>query len=132
KPRRARVYLDGSRQGKTPVRLDATSDRHRVALLLPGYKLFVAEIAGSGTIKVDLEEVTPPDGPGGIKVRCRKKNRYYVFLDGIDTGQLCPSERIGVDVGSHTIEIYDPVTDSRRSFPAEVEQTRRSLRIRVD
>jgi hypothetical protein len=83
-------------------------------------------------VQVPLEEVAPPNGPGGIKVRCRKKDRYYVVLDGADTGQLCPTERLGVERGYHTVEIYDPVTDSRRTFDAQVKQTRLSVRIKVD
>jgi hypothetical protein len=48
------------------------------------------------------------------------------------TGQLCPSERIGVDMGAHTVEIYDPITDSRRKFQVAVKSTKRSVRVRVD
>lgn len=131
-PERAKVYLDGSLQGKTPLTLDATPDQHGLAVVLPGHRLFTAEIAGHGTVDIKLEEVAPPGGEGGIKIRCRKKNRYYVFLDGKDSGQLCPTERIGVDPGEHVIEIYDPETESRQQFPLNVDQTRRSVRLRVD
>ena len=54
---------------------------------------------------MELEPVTPPNGPAGIKIRCKQKNRYYVFLDGAATGQLCPTERLGVELGEHTAEI---------------------------
>ena len=131
-PRRAKVYLDGSPQGKTPLTLDATADSHRLAVILPGYKLHTSDIDGSGKLDIALEEVTPPGGPAGIKIRCRKKNRYYVIVDGHDTGQLCPTERIGVDLGEHTIEIYDPINDSRQEFHANVKDTHHSVRIRVD
>ena len=70
--------------------------------------------------------------PGGIKVRCKKTNRYYVFVDGKAVGQLCPTERIGVSRGKHVVEIYDPVTDTRREFDVDVVDTRLSVRIRVD
>jgi eukaryotic-like serine/threonine-protein kinase len=132
KPERAKVYLDGSLQGQTPLTLDATADQHTLAVIQPGHRLFTAEIKGHGTVDVTLEEVAPPGGEGGIKIRCRNKNRYYVFLDGNDSGQLCPTERIGVDVGEHVIEIYDPETESRQEFRINVEQTRRSTRLRVD
>jgi hypothetical protein len=55
-----------------------------------------------------------------------------VFVDGKPVGQLCPSERIGVSKGAHVVEIYDPITDSRREFNVEVVDTRLSLRVRVD
>lgn len=132
KPERAKVYLDGSLQGTTPLTLDATADQHTLAVVQPGHRLFTAEIKGHGTADITLEEVAPPGGEGGIKIRCRNKNRYYVFMDGNDSGQLCPTERIGADVGEHVIEIYDPETESRQEFRVNVEQTRRSTRLRVD
>lgn len=131
-PSGAKVYLDGTLVGTTPVHLDASPDRHRLALILPGYALYTGDIDGSGIFKIDLHEVTPPEGPGGIKVRCKKTNRYYVFIDGKPVGQLCPSERIGVSKGQHVVEIYDPITDARRAFNVDVVDTRLSLRIRVD
>ena len=131
-PSRAQVYLDGALVGRTPFTFEATPDRHKLAVILPGYKPHVAEIDGRGKVSVALEEVTPSGGPAGIKIRCRQKNRYYVFLDGAATGQLCPTERLGVELGEHTAEIYDPVTDSRRSYKVNVEETRLSVRVRVD
>src|SRR5690606_38911310 len=48
-PERAKVYLDGSLQGRTPLTLDATADQHTVAVIQPGHRLFTAEIKGHGT-----------------------------------------------------------------------------------
>ncbi len=131
-PQGAKVYLDGAMVGTTPVDLDASPDRHRLALLLAGHDLHTGDIDGTGLTQIDLKEVTPPGGPAGIKVRCRKKNRYYVYVDGNPVGQLCPSERIGVAKGKHIVEIYDPLTDSRRSFSVKVKDTRLSVRVKVD
>lgn len=131
-PPRAQVYLDGALVGRTPFHFDGTSDRHKLAVIAPGYKPNTQEIDGRGKISVKLEEVTPSEGPAGIKIRCRQKNRYYVYLDGEPTGQLCPTERLGVEIGEHTAEIYDPVTDSRRVYKVQVEDTRLSVRVRVD
>ena len=52
--------------------------------------------------------------------------------DGVETGMLCPTERIGVTMGPHTVEIYDPVSDTRRAFPVTVDMRDRSHRVRVD
>ena len=131
-PPDAKVYLDGAPVGKTPLRLDGSGDRHKLALILPGYKLHTAEIEGKGAVQVDLQEVTPSSGPAGIKVKCKAKNRYYVIVDGVDTGQTCPTERIGSVLGEHNVEVYDPETDSRKSFPINIEQTRLSHRVKVD
>jgi hypothetical protein len=131
-PARARIYLDGALVGKTPLTLEPTADRHKLAIIQPGYKPHIAEIDGRGKVQVALEEVTPSNGPAGIKIRCRQKNRYYVTIDGAPTGQLCPTERLGVELGEHTAEIYDPVTDTRRVYKVKVEDTRLSVRVRVD
>ncbi len=132
KPRRAIVYLDGTKIGKTPVTIETARDEHKLVLIRAGHKIHMAKIDGGGELHVDLEEVTPSGGPAGIKVRCRAKNRYYVYIDGIETGQLCPTERVEVDLGPHAVEVYDPVTDARRRFDIDVTQTRRSHRVRVD
>ncbi len=131
-PPGAKVYLDGTMVGTTPVDLDASTDQHRLALLLAGHDLYTGEIKGTGQLNIELAEVTPPGGPAGIKVRCRHKNRYYVYVDNDPVGQLCPSERIGVSKGSHVVEIYDPLTDSRKAFSVDVLDTRLSVRIKVD
>lgn len=131
-PPDAKVYIDGAPVGQTPVHIDGTGDRHKLALVLPGYKLHAAEIDGKGSVSVELEEVTPSSGPAGIKVKCKEKNRYYVIVDGVDTGQLCPTERIGTEMGPHNVEVYDPVTDARKAFPINIVQTRLSHRVKVD
>ena len=131
-PAGAQVYRDGTLVGKTPLTLDSTADSHKLAVIKPGYKLHITEVSGQSEVSAKLEEVTPAAGPAGIKVKCKAKGRYYVFLNGEDVGQLCPTERLGVKLGRHTVEIYDPITDSRERYEVNVKQTRLSLRLRVD
>lgn len=132
KPQGAKVYLDGTLAGKTPITIEGSADQFRLALVLEGHVLHTDDINGNGKHMIELADVVPPDGPGGIKVRCKKKDRYYVFVDGEPIGQLCPTERVGVGRGAHDVEIYDPVTDSRRKFKVQVEDLRLSVRVRVD
>ena len=111
------MFIDGSDQGVTPAKLAGTADHHTVALILPGHDLYVANIDGHGSFDVQLKEVTPPNGQAGIKViKCKDKDRYYVFVDGKPTGQTCPTERIGCTTGTHTVEVYDAVTASHRKW----------------
>lgn len=131
-PAGARVYINGADEGKTPLTIAGSSDRHSLALFLPGHDLYLAEVDGHGTHDATLEPITPPEGPGGIKVRCRDDDRYYVYLNGKPTGQLCPTERLGVDKGEHTVEVYDLVSETRKTFTASVRKTRVSVRVRVD
>jgi hypothetical protein len=77
--------------------------------------------------------VTPGGGPAGIKViKCKDKDRYYVFVDGKPTGMTCPTERIEVPTGTHTVEVYDLQTESRKKWDVNVEDTRLSFRVRVE
>jgi serine/threonine-protein kinase len=132
-PPGARVFLDGADTGATPVKLPGSPDRHTIALLLAGHELYVAQVDGHGAFQIPLKEVTPPNGPAGIKVlRCKDKDRYYVFVDGKPTGQTCPTERIGCEVGTHTVEVYDVVSETRRKWDIEVKDTRLSVRVRVE
>ena len=132
-PPGARVFLDGSDTGATPLSLPGSPDRHTIALLLAGHDLYIAQVDGHGTFQIPLKEITPSNGPAGIKVlRCKDKDRYYVFVDGKPTGQTCPSERIGCEVGPHTVEVYDIVSETRRKWDIVVKDTRLSFRIRVE
>jgi serine/threonine protein kinase len=132
-PPGAHVYLDGSDVGQTPLKLPAANDRHTIALLLPGHELYIAEVDGKGSFAIPLKEVTPSGGPAGIKVlRCKDKDRYYVFVDGKPTGMLCPTERIDVELGPHTVEVYDAVSESRKKWDIEVKDTRLSHRVKIE
>ena len=132
KPSGARVYIDGADQGQTPLRLPSPSDRHTAVFFLAGYELATLEIDKAGAYVAELKEITPLGGPGGIKVRCRAKDRYYVFIDGKPTGALCPTERLEVDRGERQVEIYDLITETRRQFRVNVKDISRSTRVRVD
>ncbi len=132
-PSGAHVYLDGSDVGQTPLKLPAANDRHTIALMLPGHELYIAEVDGKGAFAIPLKEVTPSGGPAGIKVlKCKDKDRYYVFVDGKPTGMLCPTERIDVDVGPHTVEVYDAVSESRKKWDIVVKDTRLSVRVKIE
>jgi serine/threonine protein kinase len=131
-PSGGRVFVDGADQGVTPLKLPGSTDRHSIAITLPNHDLYLAEIDGKGKFKIALKESMPLTGPAGVKVRCKDKARYYVFIDGKPTGQLCPTEKIGVSVGDHVLEVYDITTESRRQFPISVKSVDRSLRVRVD
>jgi hypothetical protein len=132
-PPGARVFLDGADAGVTPLHLPSSPDRHNLALLLAGHELYRAQVDGHGTFQVQLKEVTPTSGPAGIKVlKCTDKERYYVSVDGKPTGQTCPTERIECEMGPHTVEVYDLVTETNRKWDIVVKETRLSFRVRVE
>jgi hypothetical protein len=132
-PPGARVLIDGADQGVTPVKLGGTADRHTMALLLAAHDLYVAEVDGHGSFSIPLTQITPPGGPAGIKViKCKDKDRYYVYVDGKATGMTCPTERIDCTTGAHTVEVYDVVTETRRKWDITVTDTRLSYRVRIE
>ena len=127
-----RVFVDGKEVGRSPVTVAGADGSVDIAAFAPGRKLYTATVDGRGRHRATLGEAPSWGGAGGIKVRCKKAKRYYVSVDGKDTGQLCPTERIGIKIGKHTVEIYDPLTRSRKSFPADVVDTDHSLKVDVD
>ena len=132
-PAGARVYLDGSDTGVTPVKLPGSPDRHTIALLLAGHELYIAQVDGHGAFAIPLKEITPTAGPAGIKViKCKDKDRYYVFVDGKPTGMMCPTERIETDVGPHSVEVYDAVTEVKKKWDVLVKDTRLSARVKIE
>ena len=127
------MFLDGADAGVTPLKLPGSPDRHTIAVLLAGHELYVAQVDGQGQFAIPLKEVTPSGGPAGIKVtRCKDKDRYYVFVDGKATGMTCPTERIEVELGPHSVEVYDVVSDSRKKYDIEVTDTRLSYRVKIE
>ena len=132
-PAGARVYLDGADTGVTPLKLPGSPDRHTIALLLAGHELYIAQVDGHGAFAIPLKEVTPNAGPAGIKVlKCKDKDRYYVFVDGKPTGMMCPTERIDTEVGPHTVEVYDAMTEVKKKWDIVVKDTRLSARVKIE
>jgi sorbitol-specific phosphotransferase system component IIBC len=115
------------------VKLPGSSDRHSLAVVAIGYDLYLAEVDGHGVFNVELKAIEKGKKAfGGIKVLKCKKDRYYVYVDGKPTGQLCPTERINVVTGPHEVEIYDLVTETRRKFNINVKDEGASERIRLE
>jgi serine/threonine protein kinase len=131
-PARAAIYVGGAFKGSSPVSLPGSTDKHKLVVILPGYTMHRAEIRGSGKVAVTLTKIGSRRGPAGIKVRCRTKGRLYVIVDGEDTGELCPSERIPVPLGKHTVEIYDPVSDATVTREAVIDDADHSHRFFID
>ena len=132
-PPGARVFLDGVDAGATPFKRPGDLEGHALALVLAGHELYVAKVDGRGAFAIPLTKVTPSGGPAGIKViKCKDKDRYYVFVDAKPTGQTCPTERIEAALGHHVVEAYDLLSASRRSWEIDIKDTRLSFRVRID
>jgi hypothetical protein len=131
-PAGAVVYLDGAAKGHTPLDLPATGDKHKLAIVLEGYKLHRVEVNGGAHLDVKLEPVEKRKGPAGIKVVCSSSKRHYIIIDGEHTGLFCPNQdRINVELGEHTVEVYDLVTDATQTQKVNVVETHNSLRVKI-
>src|SRR5262249_38691068 len=130
-PAGAEVFLDGAAKGQTPLELPASGDKHKLALFLPGHKLALLDIDGNGRTDVALEPAEKFRGPAGIKVKCSTRGRLVIFVDGKDTGLMCPTERIGVAIGTHVVGTYDPTTEELSSQNVGVRETHFSVRVTV-
>src|SRR5262249_46522211 len=100
-------------------------------LFLAGRKLALLDIDGEGRTDVALEPVEKFRGPAGIKVKCSTRGRLYITVDGKDTGLMCPTERIAVAIGPHTVGTYDPATEQASSQKVDVRETHFSVRVTV-
>ena len=112
--------------------VQGSSGPRRLAIVKAGYAIVFEEVVGNDPVNVTMTKVAPPSGPAGIKVKCSEKNRYYVSLNGKDTGQFCPTERLGVELGTHTVKIYDLKTGETKNHKVQVKETRLSKRLRLD
>src|SRR5262249_51158578 len=126
------VFVDGADQGPTPLTLPMARDKHTIAIVKAGFALYTKDIDGPQHVDAQLQEVTPTGGEAGIKGKGKTNDRYYVFVDGKPTGQVCPTERINVTLGAHTVEVYDLVTEARTQYPVVLKDTEHSLRVKID
>ena len=78
----------------------------------------------TGRSRSTLKEVTPSNGPAGIKVlKCVKDRCTTCRSMASRAARLHPTERIGCDVGPHTVEVYDVVSATRRKWDIVVKDT---------
>jgi hypothetical protein len=133
-PPGARVFLDGAEIGKTPMKTPGSADRHTLAVLLPEHELYIAEVDGAGVYNVTLNAVNLPKSGPGIKIEtCKAKNRYYIYVDGVASGQTCPTaKRIVTTMGKHVVEVYDIVTETRKKYDVNIVDDRLSVRVKID
>jgi hypothetical protein len=135
-PPGARVYVDGTARGATPLQLELPRGQHKLVLMQEGYRLFHGLLDGQDHVDVRLEPAELPDtlaGEAGLKVACKGERR--VFVDGVDTGRGCPVEaRISVTPGPHQLGLFEPAGDRTIEIarPVNVRDRGASTRIILD
>jgi hypothetical protein len=60
-------------------------------------------------IRLALEPVVAPvHGDASLNVACRTPGKYPVFIDEVETGLLCPVNRVPVPAGVHSVGVFVP------------------------
>ncbi|MDX2023920.1 MAG: serine/threonine-protein kinase [Deltaproteobacteria bacterium] len=131
-PRGATIWVDGQEKGKTPLTVQTAPGAHRVVIVKPGFKMLreVTDTAEGLTIKRTL----PPaninfGGNVMLKVECKTTGKYPVFIDGKDTGLLCPIEGVKVPDGNRLIGVYVIPDNKIWSFEREVNAGTKAHRV---
>ncbi len=131
-PKGATVWLDGVEKGKTPVVLETNPSTHRLVITKPGFKMLrqVADTSEGLTMKRTL----PPaninfGGTVLLQVSCTTEGKYPVFIDGRDTGLLCPVENLMVPEGNRLIGLYVIPQNKVWSFEREIMKGSQSHKV---
>jgi hypothetical protein len=117
------VWVDGVEKGKTPLSVKATPGGHRIVITRPGFRMLreVADTADGATLQRTLSTASANfGGPISLSVLCQTKGKYPVFIDGRDTGILCPADGIKVPPGNHLIGVFVIPQNKIWSFEREI------------
>ena len=120
-PPGATVWVDGVVKGRTFADVVVGPGIHRVVLTLPGHRMFRDEVdtGGGAIIRRNLVPVPPPArGSGFIRVECQTVGKYPILVDDEESGFLCPSLKLPVAIGKHTVGIFVPTV--RRVVSVEI------------
>jgi hypothetical protein len=110
-PHGASVWVDGVWKGKTPLDVLVGPGGKALALLAAGYHIFRDSFdAREGAIirRALVPVVGPVRGDAFLDVSCRTEGKYPVFIDGVETGLLCPASRVPVSAGTHRVGVFVP------------------------
>jgi hypothetical protein len=131
-PHGANVWVDGVWKGNTPLDVLTGAGSKQLALVAEGHHMARAGFDASqgALIRVALEPVVGPvRGDAFLNVVCHTAKRYPVFIDEVETGLLCPVNRVPVPAGTHRVGVFSPpqnklvaveITVSRGFKPVEV------------
>lgn len=110
-PHGAQVWVEGVWKGNTPLDVAIGTGGKRLVLVAAGYHMFRTSFdAREGAmIRIALDPVIVPlRGDAFLNVVCRTPGRYPVFVDEVETGLLCPANRVPVPAGVHQVGVFVP------------------------
>jgi eukaryotic-like serine/threonine-protein kinase len=125
-PPGAMVWLDGIEQGRSPISIMIAASGHRLVLTAPGYRMHreVVDVSASRSIERELRAINRQfEGPVALNVYCRTNGKYPVFIDGKESGLLCPVEGLKISPGTHMVGVFVIPQNKIWSFERDVAAT---------
>ncbi len=133
KPPGAAVWIDGAEHvGKTPITIETMPGGHRLLLVQAGFRMLRDTIDTSVGSVVEREMVPIDwgfDGPVILTVQCQTAGKFPVFLDGKETGLLCPVAGLKIRPGTHMVGVFVIPQNKLWSFERDVAPTPPSHRV---
>jgi hypothetical protein len=126
-PSGAVVWIDGEQKDRTPLTLATNPGSHRIVVTLPGYRMLRDVVDTGKGVLWEREMFAAPalnDGRVPVTVTCLSENKYPVFVDGKDTGCLCPVGDIKLEPGRHSIGVFVIPQNRIWAFDREVQAGR--------
>ncbi len=126
-PAGATVWVDGVLRDRTPVTVITSPGSHRLVVTMPGYRMLRDVVdTGKGALW-EREMFIAPRLDGGsvpVIVTCLSENKYPIFIDGKDSGELCPASDLRVEPGRHSIGVFVIPQNRIWAFDREVQANR--------
>lgn len=130
-PAGALIWFGEKERGTTPAKLKLPAGTKDVRLVRAGHKVVVIRLSAvtGATIEEKLEPtVAAPWGKGVLMVECASKGKRPVLIDGVESGLLCPSGRVGLSPGKHEVGVMDPSTGEIEKRDVEVGSSTKHVR----
>jgi len=127
KPAGATVWLDGAKNQRTPFTITTTPGSHRLVVTMTGYRMLRDVVDTSKGLLWEREMFVAPrldNGQVPLSVTCATEAAYPVFVDGKDSGELCPASDLRIDPGRHSIGVYVIPQNRIWTFDREVQINR--------
>ena len=126
-PDGAAIWVDGVRRQKTPATLITTPGSHRLVVTLPGYRMLRDVVDTTKGVVWEREMFVAPRLDSGrvpLNVSCSTEAVYPVFVDGRDSGELCPASDLRIEPGRHSIGLFVIPQNRIWAFEREVQLNR--------
>jgi serine/threonine protein kinase len=123
-PGGATVWLDGVQKQKTPLTLVTAPGSHRLVVTLPGFRMLRDAVDTTTGLLWAREMFPAPRLDGGrvpLDVTCTTEGAYPVFVDGRDSGELCPASDLRIEPGRHSIGVFVIPQNRIWAFDREVQ-----------